>query len=323
MTDVTSTLPAFLLQRLIRALLLTIVVSSAALTLVHLAPGDAFSDFTTDPETAAAERARYGLDRPFLQQYVSWLGRAVTLDLGDSTRFRRPVAELLVERLPLTFMLGVAALCIVVGLGIPLGVAGGARPNRWWARATRGWSMLMVSIPPLVMSLALLLLAARTGWLPAGGLNVESSAPLAERLALTLRSLILPSLALGLPIAASVERLQASALMDALREPCVRAALARGVTDTRVIWNHAFRLSLKPVLAIFGVIVGTVLSGSLIVEIVMSWPGIGELMYQALVSRDLHLAGGCAATASVFLAAGVLLSDVALALVDPRVRGVE
>ena len=183
--------------------------------------------------------------------------------------------------------------------------------------------MLLVSIPPLVMSLALLLLAARTGWLPAGGLNVETDAPLAHRLAMTLRSLVLPALALGLPIAASVERLQASALIDALREPCVRAALARGVSERRVIWNHAFRLSLKPVLAVFGVVVGTVLSGSLIVEIVMSWPGVGELMYQALVSRDLHLAGGCAATASVFLAVGILLSDVGLALVDPRVRGLE
>lgn len=319
----TSTLPAFLVRRLLRALVLTIVVSSAALTLVHLAPGDAFSDFTIDPQVAAAERARYGLDRPFLQQYLSWLGRAITLDLGDSTKFRRPVSELLAERIPLTVTLGVAALCIVLVLGIPLGVSGGACPDRWWARTTRAASMVLVSIPPLVLSLALLLFAARTGWLPAGGLSVESDAPLADRLIMTLYSLVLPALALGLPIAASVERLQASALMDAMREPCVRAALARGVTERRVVWNHAFRLSLKPVLAIFGVVVGTVLSGSLIVEIVMSWPGVGELMYQALVSRDLHLAGGCAATASVFLAAGVLLSDVGLAFIDPRVRGIE
>lgn len=314
---------AFLLTRLVRAVVLTIVVSSAALTLVHLAPGDAFSDFEIDPQVAAAERARYGLDRPFLEQYVSWLGRAVTLDLGDSTHFRRPVGELLAERVPLTVVLGVAALLIVVSLGIPLGVAGGARPDRWWARATRGASMVLVSIPPLVMSLALLLVAVRTGWLPAGGLNVDSDATLSTRILMTLRSLILPSLALALPIAAAVERLQASALRDALREPCIRAALARGVSERRLIWNHAFRLSLKPVLAVFGVIVGTVLSGSLIVEIVMTWPGVGDLMYQALKSRDLHLAGGCAATASVFLAAGMLLSDLSLAFVDPRVRGLE
>lgn len=319
----TSTLPGFLVRRLARAIVLMIVVSSAALTLVHLAPGDAFSDFSLDPAVAAAERARYGLDRPFLQQYASWLGRAVTLDLGDSSLFRRPVSDLLAERLPRTVLLGLAALLIAVLLGVPLGVAGGARPDRWWARLTRAVSMVIVSVPPLVMSLALLLLAVRTGWFPAGGLNVESDAPLAARILMTLRSLVLPAFALALPIAASMERLQAAAIGDALREPCIRAALARGITERRAVWNHAFRLSMKPVLAIFGVIVGTVLSGSLIVEIVMSWPGVGNLMYQALVSRDLHLAGGCAAAASMFLAIGVLLSDVGLAAVDPRVRGTE
>ena len=183
--------------------------------------------------------------------------------------------------------------------------------------------MVLVSVPPLVLSLVFLLIATRTGWLPAGGLNIDSHATAAERIFETLRSLILPAFALALPIAASVERLQAAAIADALREPCIRAALARGVSPGRAIWNHAFRLSLKPVLAIFGLIVGTVLSGSLIVEIVMSWPGVGDLMYKALVSRDLHLAGGCAATASVFLAVGVLLSDVTLAAVDPRIRSVE
>ena len=319
----TSTLRGFLLRRLLRAIVLTIVVSSAALTLVHLAPGDAFSDFATDPAVAAAERARYGLDRPFLQQYLSWLGRAVRLDLGESTRFRRPVRTLLAERLPQTLILGIAALVIVIAVGVPLGVAGGARPDRWWARLTRGASMVLVSIPPLVMSLLLLLVAARTGWFPAGGLNIDTDATAAGRILATLHALVLPALALALPIAASVERLQAAAVHDALREPCIRAALARGVPDTRAIWNHAFRLSLKPVLAVFGIIVGTVLSGSLVVEIIMQWPGVGDLMYQALVSRDLHLAGGCAATASACLAVGVLLSDVALAAVDPRVRSAQ
>ena len=319
----TSTLPGFLLRRLARAVVLMFVVSSAALTLVHLAPGDAFSEFGVDPAVAAAERERYGLDRPFVQQYVSWLGRAVTFDLGDSTRYRRPVSALLAERLPRTLLLGVAALTVAVLVGIPLGVAGGAMPHRWWARITRGVSMVVVSVPPLVMSLVLLLFAARTGWLPAGGLNVPTEASLGEQILVTLRSLILPALALALPIAATIERLQAAALMDAVREPCFRAALARGVPRRRAIWNHAFRLSMKPVLAIFGLIVGSVLSGSLIVEIVMSWPGVGDLMYQALISRDLHLAGGCAAAASMFLAAGVLLSDVGLAAADPRMRGTE
>ena len=126
--------------------------------------------------------------------------------------------------------------------------------------------------------------------------------------------------ALALPIAASLERLQSQAMHDALGEPSVRAALARGCSVRRVVWRHALRLSLKPVLAIYGVIVGSVLSGSFAVEIVTSWPGLGALMYEGLVSRDLYLVAGCAAAGSAFLALGILFSDIALALADPRVE---
>jgi peptide/nickel transport system permease protein len=128
----------------------------------------------------------------------------------------------------------------------------------------------------------------------------------------------LPALALALPIAAALERLQSQAMAEALREPSVTAALARGISRRRAIWVHAFRLSLKPVLGVLGIVIGTVLSGSFVVEIVMTWPGLGDLMFQALVARDLYLAAGCAASGAVFLAAGLLAADLALAVVDPR-----
>ena len=313
----------FLFRRVLRALLLVFIVSSAALLLVHLAPGDAFSGIGRDQSNARSERSRLGLDRPFVEQYANWLSRSARLDFGESTRFSRPVTGLLAERLPRTLMLGTAALCVAIALGFPLGVLAGAFPERWWSRTIRAASMVLLATPPLVTSLVLLLLAARTGWLPAGGLVVATNAPIGERVSLTLVALVLPTLALALPIAASIERLQAHAVSDALKEPCVRAAVARGISGRRVLWNHALRLSLKPVLAILGIIVGTVLSGSLVVEIVMNWPGIGELMYQALLSRDLFLAAGCAAAAAVCLSFGVLLSDISLAALDPRVREAE
>jgi peptide/nickel transport system permease protein len=136
------------------------------------------------------------------------------------------------------------------------------------------------------------------------------------------RYLFLPTVALALPMVAALERLQSRAIREALADPCILAALARGVPHQRVIWRHAFRLALKTVLAIYGIMIGTALSGSFVVEIVMAWRGLGDLMYQALQSRDLYLVAGCAAAGSCVLALGILLSDVALAAVDPRVEDV-
>ena len=191
----------FLFWRTVRALVLVFVVSSAALLLVHLAPGDAFTGIR-DQVNARSERSRLGFDRPFLEQvYRRWLSRSARLDFGESTRFSRPVTGLLVERLPRTLMLGTAALSLAIALGFPLGVVAGAFPGRWWSRAIRGVSMILLATPPLVTSLVLLLFAARTGWLPAGGFGIATDAAIGEQSRLTLIALILPTLALALPIA--------------------------------------------------------------------------------------------------------------------------
>jgi peptide/nickel transport system permease protein len=176
-------------------------------------------------------------------------------------------------------------------------------------------------VPPLVTSLVLLVAAARTGWLPAGGLpHVPPGTGWFGAAMATVRYLVLPAAALALPLAASLERLQSRALTEALADPCILAAIARGVPRRLVIWKHALRMALKPVVAVYGIIVGSVLSGSFVVEIVMSWQGLGDLMYQALQARDLYLVAGCAAAGSCCLGGGILLSDVALAAIDPRVE---
>jgi peptide/nickel transport system permease protein len=309
-------LVTYLGRRLLLAALLVVVVSSGALLLVEAAPGDAVGGFDVNPAVAAAERHRLGLDRPFLTRYADWLTRAVRFDFGDSIKYGRPVGPLVAERAQKTALLGLASLLIATLIGIPLGVLTGSRSTATTAIAAT-LSLVFVSIPPLVTSLALLLFAARTGWLPVGGFPADVSALSLGTLA---TYLVVPVLALALPLAATLERLQSQATREALGEPCVRAALARGCSERRVLWRHALRLSLKPVLAIYGVIVGSVLSGSFAVEIVTSWPGLGALMYEGLVSRDLYLVAGCAAAGSAFLAVGLLLADFALALADPRVE---
>ncbi|HXW06316.1 MAG TPA: ABC transporter permease [Vicinamibacterales bacterium] len=306
----------FLLRRVASALVLVFVVSSSALVLLRLAPGDAISGFDVDPVQAARERERLGLDRPLLAQYASWLGRAVRLDFGESLKYRRPVGDLVRDRALNTLVLGVAALALATLLGVPAGVLTATRHGVIRA-AARGISLLLLSLPPLVTSFGLLIVAASTGWLPVGGFGIVGGWSDAT----AVRYLILPALALALPLAASIERLQSQAMTRALEEPCVHAARARGCSPERAIWRHAFPLSLGPVISIYGVMVGTVLSGSFAVELVTSWPGLGALMYEALVARDLYLAAGCATVGAALLAAGVFLADVALALLDPRVAG--
>lgn len=317
-SQVRSAFPVFLARRLARALLLVLTVASAAMLLVHLAPGDAFSALDVDPAIADAERRRLGLDQPFFAQYSDWLARLITLDFGDSVRFQRPVAELLAQRIGNTLILGAAALVLALGVGLPAGVLTGSRRPALAARVVSAASLLLVSMPPLITALLLLVAAARAGWLQAGGL--ETGAGMAALLGSAARYLPLPALALALPVAASLERLQSQALGEALRHPSVIAARARGLSTRRTTWVHAWRLSLKPVLGILGIVIGTVLSGSFAVEIVMDWPGLGDLMYQALIARDVHLAAGCAAVGAALLSIGLLAADVALALADPRLR---
>jgi peptide/nickel transport system permease protein len=292
-------------RRLTFAVLFVFVVSSCAMLLAHLTPGDATMELLGEgasPEVIARERARLGLDRPLLEQYADWIGHVLRLDLGESARYRRPVTALIGERMGHTLRLGAAALALATLLGLPLGVIAGARP-RLAGRLVHAASTGVLSLPPLVSALLLVFLGASTGWFPAGGSH-----------------LLLPTLALGLPFAATLQQLQSQSMAAALDEPHIQAARARGLPESRLIWRHALRDALRPVLAVYGIIIGTLFSGSFVVEFVASFPGLGRLMYEALVSRDTYLVAGCAATGAAFLAAGTLIADLLLVAVDPRLR---
>jgi peptide/nickel transport system permease protein len=313
----------YLLRRAVFALLLVLVVSSAALLMTLLTPGDFAADAAfEDPAVVAARRAALGLDRPILIQYVEWIGRAVRFDFGQSLLYTRPVNELLRERALNSALLATAALILATVVGIPMGIFTAARARGVAVAVVRGLSVLMLSMPPLLASLALVLVAANTGWLPVGGMSSTNGAHLgwAGWLADLARHVPLPAMALALPLAATLERLQSQALGEAIQQPFVRAALARGLTHDQAILRHAWRVSLPPVLALYGLMIGTLFSGSFIVEIVTAWPGLGRLMWDALRARDLYLVAGCAAAGAVFLAIGTFVSDTLLALADPRAR---
>ena len=317
----------YLLRRLGFALLLVLIVSSASLLLTRLAPGDFVADqaLALNPEALAKLRADLGLDRPLVVQYVAWLGGVVQLDFGRSLLYSRPVSTLIGERALNTAVLAVVALALATLIGLPLGVYSGSRSRGVGRSAIRALSIVALSVPPLIGSLALVFLAARTGWLPVGGMTsaagIDSS--WAQWLTDLARHVPIPALALALPLAATLERLQSQAIEKATREPFVAASRARGLGHAQALIRHAWPVSLRSVLGLYGVMIGTLFSGSFVVEVVTSWPGLGRLMYDALKARDLYLVAGCAASGAFFLAAGTWLADVLLAWVDPRLRSQE
>jgi peptide/nickel transport system permease protein len=310
----------YLARRLAFALFLVIAVSSASLVLARLAPGDYVTGSLgtqASRQTIEQVRARYGLNRSIGAQYREWLAAAVRLDFGRSMQYDRPVREIIPERAANTAVLAVTALVLATVVGVPLGIVAGSRRGGMLPAAIRSASVVLLSMPPLLTSLFLVFVAARTGWLPIAGMRSATVPPGGPMLDL-LRHLVVPAAAIGLPLAAVLERLQAQAMSEVIGEPFVVAAIARGVPRSRVVWRSALKAALRPVAAVYGLIVGTLLSGSFAVEVITAWPGLGSLMLQALRTRDVYLVAGCAGAGAVFLAVGTLISDLALGLVDPR-----
>jgi peptide/nickel transport system permease protein len=310
----------YIVRRLVFVTLLVFGVSSASLFLAIAAPGDYVTDafkVGVSAEMAASARTRYGLDQPVLAQYGHWLARAIRFDFGRSLAYDRPVADLVPERAANTALLAAVALVVSTIIGIPLGIVSGSRRGRL-SSLIQAASLAVISMPPLLTSLALVFVAARTGWFPIGGMRSASTA--VSSVLDVARHMTVPVLALALPVAATFERLQAQALSEIVHQPFVLATVARGVPGRRVVWRDALKAALGPVTAMYGLVVGSLLSGSFVVEMVTAWPGIGRLMLDALRARDTYLVAGCAAAGTVFLAFGTLASDLTSAVVNPRWR---
>lgn len=312
---------SYVLRRLLLAVLLVWAVASLAFVLTRLAPGDAtlHDQWPATPAQQEEERRRLGLDQPLLTQYGRWLGDAVRLDFGRSSLYSRPVRELLGERMANTAILASSALVLATLLGLSAGIVTAVYPHRAATRGLRMLSILLLSTPPLIGSLVLVLIAAKTGWVPVGGMSEAGAQTGWERWADIVRHLPVPTLALALPMAATLERLQSDALSEARRLVFVGASRARGVTAAASILRHAWPVSLGSILGLYGLMIGTLFSGSFVVEAVTAWPGLGRLMVDALRARDLFLVSGAAAAGAGCLAVGTLVADVVHAALDPRV----
>jgi len=322
---------AYLLRRVAGALLLVFLVVSLTFFLLHAAPGSPAEALLADRSSAGHAEARarleraLGLDRPLLEQYADWLGGAARGDLGSSFATGRPVARVLAEALPNTLLLGLAALLVDYALSLPLGVWAARRRGRAADQVLRVASLALYSIPVFWLGLmALLLLAFRWPLFPAGHmLSAGAEAlPPGERLLDLLHHLALPALVLGLATAGGTLRYVRGSLAEALDQDYVRTARAKGLGERRVVVVHGLRNALAPILQVLGVSLPALLNGSLIAEVVFSWPGVGRLAYQAITTRDLPLTLGATALAAVLVVAGSLAADLLHAAADPRLRRV-
>lgn len=301
--------------------------------MVHFSPGDPIRIMLgDDAEPAEVERLTklYGLDQPAYVQYVRWLGRAVQGDFGTSLRQRQPVTKLITEKMGATVELAVASLLIAVLIGVPLGVISAVRRNTWVDFGSMFVALVGVSAPNFWIGLILLsYVALYVGWIPVFGraewsffeallapFRGQGFGPLWD----SLRYLLLPSITLATSIMALITRLTRSSMLEVLSKDYVRTAKAKGQTPRLVVYRHALRNALLPVVTVIGLSFGSLLSGALLTETVFSWPGIGRWVYDAIAARDYPVIQGGVLFVAVMFAVVNLLVDMTYALIDPRIQ---
>lgn len=314
-------------RKLLQVLAAVLGITVLNFALVHLAPGDPVRMMAGDAGAADAlmieqTRAEFGLDRPLPVQLALQLGRTLSGDLGRSFRQRRPVSDLILERLPATLILTGASLVLAIVLGCSLGTYAALRHGGWADRLVSLLALVFYATPTFWVALLLVLVfSVHLGWLPAyGNASIETSATLPGRLADAVSHAILPVASLGLYHAAAYARLARAAVLGVARSDFVRTANAKGLPARRIVAAHIVRNAALPVITLIGLQIGQLISGSVVVETIFAWPGIGRLAFEALTQRDYPVLLGTFFITSVLVILANLLTDIAYGLVDPRTR---
>lgn len=316
----------FALRRFGVALLLLWVVLTATFFFLHLAPGGATA-VLEDPTMSEAQRLRlrqvYGLDRPLATQYVAWLGAALRGDWGVSITRQRGAARVLAELFPNTVILVAGVLVIEYGLGLTLGVASASFAGRRLDRLIRGLSLLLFAVPVFWLAiLAIELFAVRWELFPIGEMSSlgAGALPWPERLLDLLHHLALPALVLGLARCGAVVRFVRNGLLEILGQDYIRTARALGLGPRRILWVHALKNAAGPLVQRFGFTLPGLLSGTVVTEVIFSWPGIGKVTFDALLERDYPVALAATGLTGVIVVLSTLMTDLLQAWIDPRVR---
>lgn len=325
---VTSDMFVYTLKRLLQAIPTLLLASLLCFFIIQLAPGDYLDTYLENPqisqETIAAFKRQFGLDKPPIEQYFLWL-REVVLhgNFGISFAYQRSVSSLLWERVGATLLLSIASLILTWAIAIPLGIVGAVHQNKRADRILRFISYAGQGFPTLITGLLLLFFAQLTSPLfPIGGMtsiNHADLTPLGKILDIGWH-MILPTLALSITSFAGLQRLMRGELLDVLRQDYIQTARAKGLPENRVIYVHALRNAVNPLITLLGFEFASLLGGAFITETYFNWPGLGRLILQAFQAQDLYVVMASLMIGAVMLIIGNLLADLALKLVDPRIK---
>lgn len=301
----------FLIRRVLLTIPVLLGVSTLTFFLLHMIPGDPVDIMLGDQAAAvdkAALRSELGLDRALSEQYVNFLMGLPRLDLGKSLHSKRPVADEIFERLPATIELSFAAMALAILIGVPTGVWAATRQGRWLDRLVMGGSVLGLSVPSFWLGpMLILVFAIQLDFLPVserGGLD----------------HLVLPSLTLSIGLTAVLAQMTRASVLTVLREDYIRTARAKGASPLRLYFRHALQNALMPLITVVGLQFGALLTGTVIIETIFDWPGVGTLLYQAIQQRNYPVVQGCVLLIAFIYVLVNFITDLAYSWADPQVR---
>jgi ABC-type dipeptide/oligopeptide/nickel transport system permease component len=301
----------YLSLRLLYMLPVVWLVVSVVFLLIHLVPGDPILQMLGEGAPAGdiqAARHAYGLDVPLGQQYLHYWKGVLHGDLGPSLRFNQDVGRLIAQRYPYTLQLTLASLFVGVVLSIPAGVRSARRRNRWDDRLLSVVSLFGLSFPNFALGpILILFFAIKLGWLPVSGSG-------------TFAHLVLPAITMGSALAAILTRMVRTSMLEELGQDYVRTARAKGLPERTVVYRHALRNAMIPIITVLGLQFGALLAGAIVTETIFSWPGIGRLTIQAIGNRDYYLVQGCILAIGLTYVAVNFLTDLLYSVVNPRIR---
>jgi peptide/nickel transport system permease protein len=315
----------YLIRRLAYALLLLWGVATLLFILLQAAPGEYFSEMRLNPqispETIAGLRAQYGLDQPLPMRYVHWLGSIVHGRLGYSFAYNLPVSDLLAPRIRNTLLLTIPALVLAWLIAVPLGVWAAYRKGSWIDRIFSAGTSSLLALPDVLLALLVLLFALRSGIFPAGGMSsTHAIEGWWKNMLDTTWHMVLPVTALVIGSLPMLLRHTRASMMEVLDSSFIHAARGHGLRTGKLLFRHALPAAANPLISLFGLSVAGLLSVSLLVEVIVGWPGIGPLLTEAIFSRDLFVVMAAVVMSTLFLVIGNLMADILLYAADPRIR---